>query len=145
KEIHRMRLIHCDLHAGNILFHQRVIEPDKNSMQPAFMMNDFTSFICDLGLTRQVDSSSEPSSTVYGVIPYVAPEVFRIHKFTQKSDIYAIGILMYQMATGEPPFRDMPFDFILVKEICNGLRPRMPSSAPELYKALAAECCDADP
>jgi len=52
---------------------------------------------------------------------------------------------MHQMANGELPFRDVPFDFILMREICNGLRPEMPSSAPEPYKELAAECCDANP
>src|SRR6185312_3463036 len=49
------------------------------------------------------------------------------------------------MATGEPPFRDRQFDTSLIREIMGGLRPSMPDSAPEEYKKLAEQCCDADP
>src|SRR6185369_6129617 len=134
RSIHEGGLMHCDLHAGNILFHNHVVEPDKNSPLPAYEMNKLTSFIVDLGLARQVDSFSQDPSAICGVLPYIAPEVFHKRKFTQKSDIYAIGILMCVMATGEPPFKDEPFDFVLVKNICEGLRPRMPPSAPKHYK-----------
>ena len=66
-------------------------------------------------------------------------------KFTQKSDVYSFGIIMYLIATGEPPFRDRQFDRDLVCDIMGGLRPLMPDSAPEEYKKLAERCCDADP
>src|SRR6185436_14323111 len=52
---------------------------------------------------------------------------------------------MYLMAVGEPPFRDRQFDRGLVCDILGGLRPPMPDSAPEKYKKLAEQCCDADP
>ena len=79
------------------------------------------------------------------MLPYIAPEIFQIRKFTQKSDIYALGILMYQIASGELPFRDLPFDKNLAMRICGGLRPEMPGSVPEAYKQLAEKCCNADP
>src|SRR6185312_513676 len=84
-------------------------------------------------------------STIQGVLPFIAPEVFHTCKFTQKSDVYAFGIIMYLIATGEPPFRNRQFDEYLARDICNGLRPPMPDSAPEGYKKLAERCCDADP
>ena len=52
---------------------------------------------------------------------------------------------MYLIATGEPPFRNRQFDRGLVCDILGGLRPPMPDSAPEEYKKLAEQCCDADP
>ena len=52
---------------------------------------------------------------------------------------------MHLMATGEPPFRDRQFDTSLICDIMGGLRPSMPDSAPEEYKKLAEQCCDADP
>ena len=99
-------------------------------------------YICDLGLSRSVNSRE---STVRGVLPFIAPEVFHIGKFTQKSDIYAFGIIMYLIATGEPPFRDRPFDRDLVCDVMGGLRPSMPDCTPDEYKKLAERCCDADP
>ena len=124
ENIHDVGLVHCDLHGGNIVSH------------------DSTPFICDLGLSRSVNSRE---STIRGVLPFIAPEVFHTCKFTQKSDVYSFGIIMYLIATGEPPFRDRQFDITLIREIMGGLRPWMPDSAPEEYKKLAERCCDADP
>src|SRR5205823_11381407 len=78
-------------------------------------------------------------------LPFIAPEVFHTRKFTKKSDIYSFGLVMYLVATGEPPFRDRQFDRDLACDIMGGLRPSMPDSAPEEYKKLAEWCCDADP
>src|SRR5438128_2906304 len=127
--IHNRQLIHCDLHGGNIV------------------LNQTTPLICDLGLSKSVNYSSESStSTIQGVLPYIAPEVLHSHKFTRKSDIYSFGIIMHQIANGEPPFRDWSSDDnLLAMRICNGLRPEMPDSTPEEYKKLAERCCDADP
>ena len=124
--IHVVGLVHCDLHGGNIVSH------------------DNTAFICDLGLSQSVNSR-QSNSTIRGVLPFIAPEVFDTCKFTQKSDVYSFGIIMYLIATGEPPFRDRQFDRDLVCNIMGGLRPSMPDSAPEEYKKLAERCCDADP
>src|SRR6185295_1621571 len=125
--IHRVGSVHCDLHGGNIVLNH----------------ND-TPLICDLGLSQSVNSCRS-DSTIRGVLPFIAPEVFHTCKFTQKSDVYSFGILMYLIATGEPPSRDREFDRGLVCDIMGGLRPSMPDSAPEEYKKLAEWCCDADP
>ena len=102
--------------------------------------------ICDLGLSKTVNSSqSSTTSSIQGVLAYIAPEVLHSHKFTQKSDIYSFGIIMHQIASGEPPFRDYTSDDYLAIRICDGLRPEMPDSAPGAYKKLAERCCDADP
>ena len=127
--IHLEGLVHCDLHGGNIVLH--------NDCIPKPM-------ICDLGLSQSVNSRQQ-NSTIRGVLPFIAPEVFHTHEFTQKSDVYSFGIIMYLIATGEPPFRDRQFDRGLVCDILGGLRPPMPDSAPEEYKKLAEQCCDADP
>src|SRR6185295_16849285 len=109
------------------------------------MHNDDAPYICNLGLSRSVNSCESHSTILRGALPFIAPEVFYTRKFTQKSDVYSFGIIMYLIATGEPPFRDRQFDASLMREIMNKLRPSMPDSAPEEYKKLAERCCDADP
>jgi len=131
REIHNVGLVHCDLHSGNI-----VLLGDA--------ADTITPLICDLGLSRLVNSQ-ESNSTIQGILPFIAPEVFHTCNFTQKSDIYSFGIIMHLVATGEPPFRDRQFDRDLACNIMGGLRPSMPDSAPEEYKKLAERCCDADP
>src|SRR6185312_719619 len=108
--IHLTGSVHCDLHGGNIVLHNNTRETK--------------SFICDLGLSRSVNLR-ESDPTIRGVLPFIAPEVFHTRKFTQKSDIYSFGILMYLIATGEPPFRDRQFNRDLLCDIMGGLRPPM--------------------
>src|SRR6185437_4166411 len=79
-------LVHCDLHGGNIVLHGNTSNID--------------SLICDLGLSQSVNSRQQ-NSTIRGVLPFIAPEVFQNCKFTQKSDVYSFGIIMYLIATGE--------------------------------------------
>ena len=129
--IHEVGLVHCDLHGGNVVLHN-------------YGTYGIHSYICDLGLSRSV-KSHESNSTIRGVLPFIAPEVFHACKLTQESDIYSFGIIMYLMATGEPPFRDREFDRDLLYDIMGGLRPTIPDSAPEKFKKLAEQCCDADP
>ena len=131
-DIHRTGLVHCDLHGGNIVVHDNTNTRETQS------------FICDLGLSQSVNLRQQ-NSTIRGVLPFIAPEVFHTCKYTQKSDVYSFGSIMYLIATGEPPFRDRQFDRDLVCNIMDGLRPSMPDSAPEEYKKLAERCCDADP
>src|SRR6185312_9608613 len=115
--VHERGLIHCDLHGGNIVFdHQKNANP--------------LPYICDLRLSQPMNLSKSNSS-IQGLLPYIAPEVFSTRRFTQESDIYAFGILVYQIASGEPPFRDLSFDNHLATRICEGLRPTMPNSTPE--------------
>src|SRR6185312_12470090 len=93
--IHLIGIVHCNIHGGNIVLHD-----DGYGLQ---------TFICDLGLSRSVNSH-KPKSTIQGVLPFTAPEVFHTRKFTQKSDIYSFGIIMHLIATGESLFRDRTFD-----------------------------------
>ena len=78
-----------------------------------------------------MNSTQSSTSTIQGALPYIASEVLHSHKFTQKSDIYSFGIIMHQIANGEPPFRDWSSDDkCLAMRIYKGLRPEMPDSAP---------------
>ena len=128
-DIHSVGLMHCALHGGNI-----VVDNDN--------FFGIRSFICELGPSRSVNSRQQ-NSTVRGVLSFIAPEVFHTRKYTQKSDVYSLGLIMYLVATGEPPFRDRQFDSNLICDIMGGLRPSMPDSAPEEYKKIARLCCDA--
>src|SRR2546429_3304041 len=77
KYIHKNGLIHRDFHCGNILSIEEL------------------SLITDLGLCQPANIKTSQSSDkkIYGVLPYVAPEVLRGKKYTQASDIYGFGII----------------------------------------------------
>ena len=133
KVIHSMGLIHHDFHCGNILHHKNVD-------------GDLRSLITDLGLCKPAGEAPQKSNKqIYGVLPYVAPEVLRGKEYTQASDIYGFGIIAYEICTGFPPYHDIAHDEFLAIKICNGLRPKSNYKIPQLILDIIQQCWDADP
>jgi len=87
KTIHENGFVHRDLHPGNIL-----------------KWESYTK-ITDLGRAENFDEaiSSEGTSGIYGVLPYVAPEVLMGQPYTQAADIYSFGMILWEMSSGKPP------------------------------------------
>src|SRR2546423_10933872 len=124
--IHQENAIHRDLHSGNIL-----------SMQ--YNQNFYVS---DLGFCGPVD---KPLNSIYGNLPYIAPEVIVGKETTFASDIYSIGMLMWEISSGQPPFSIYEHDLDLAMNIINGMRPKIVPGTPLEYKSLMEQCWDADP
>ncbi|RHZ59694.1 hypothetical protein Glove_362g69 [Diversispora epigaea] len=125
-KIHVQNIVHRDLHSGNILY---------NSRSDAWR-------ISDLGLSGPVD---KPSNSIYGNLPYIAPEVICGKIYTTKSDIYSMGILMWEVITGETPFDDYEHDLELALDIVKGCRPKIYEYIPHEYVNLMKQCWDANP
>jgi serine/threonine protein kinase len=130
--IHSVNVVHRDLHSGNIFFG----EPD------LYFMEDIT--IGDLGISKSATESAFDEN-YYGIIPYMAPEIFQGQKYTKASDIYSIGMIMWELMTGRRPFWDRNHDSELIIEIYDGLRPPIVTNAPKGYIELMKECWHPDP
>uniref|UniRef100_U9T9Y8 Protein kinase domain-containing protein n=1 Tax=Rhizophagus irregularis (strain DAOM 181602 / DAOM 197198 / MUCL 43194) TaxID=747089 RepID=U9T9Y8_RHIID len=124
-DIHRESAIHRDLHSGNILFGQ---------INQSF-------FVSDLGFCGP---ANKPLDSIYGNLSYIAPEVIVKKKYTFASDIYSIGILMWEISSGQPPFINK-HDYDLAIKIINGMRPKIIPGTPLEYKELMEQCWDANP
>ncbi|UZO06916.1 uncharacterized protein OCT59_027221 [Rhizophagus irregularis] len=100
-----------------------------------------------IGLCRpaNVKPSQNERKELYGVLPYVAPEVLRGKEYTQESDIYGYGIIAYEVCTGLPPYHDIVYDKFLAISICQGLRPKSNYKIPQLILNIIKQCWDADP
>ncbi|PKY29682.1 kinase-like protein [Rhizophagus irregularis] len=104
--------------------------------------------ISDFGLSHPANiSSSIKSSGIYGVIPYVAPEIFLGKTYTQASDIFSLGIIIWVLYSLEEPYNDRCHDANLILDIIRGLRPEIPPqlSIPNYIKELMEKCWDSDP
>ena len=82
---------------------------------------------------------------IYGVIPYLAPEVLSKKPYTKESDIYSFGMIMWEHTTGKKPFHDRPYDHYLMLDILNGIRPQITDDTPEFYSELMKKCWDHNP
>ncbi|RHZ70806.1 hypothetical protein Glove_267g8 [Diversispora epigaea] len=127
-KIHDQKIMHRDLHSGNILY--------------SALVTDW--YISDFGLNGPVD---KPINSIYGNLPYIPPEILRQKDYTTKSDVYSLGIIMWEVITGETPFGDHKCnsnsDFA-VAIIC-GYRPKIYKDIPEEYATLMKQCWDAFP
>jgi serine/threonine protein kinase len=123
KDIHQKNLIHRDFHPGNIL----------NS--------DIHSFITDLGLCQPANEINQEK--IYGVLPYLAPEVLGKKKYTLAADIYSFGIVAYELFSGIPLYHDCAHDRTLAMEVCQGRRPnfiKFKVKIPLLLENLIKRC-----
>ncbi|CAI2186051.1 7359_t:CDS:2 [Funneliformis geosporum] len=84
------------------------------------------------------------SNEIYGVLPYVAPEILKGNPPTKASDIYSFGIIMWTLSAGIRPWCNKPHDLKLAKEICSGLRPEIIDGTPNVYIQLMTQCLHSD-
>ncbi|POG79165.1 kinase-like domain-containing protein [Rhizophagus irregularis DAOM 181602=DAOM 197198] len=120
---HYENAIHRDLHSGNILFRSKFN-------------------ISDLGFCGPAD---KPLKSIYGNLPYIAPEVIAGKETTFESDIYSIAMLMWEISSGQPPFINYEHDYYLAMNIIKGIRPKIVPGTPIEYKNLMIQCWDANP
>jgi serine/threonine protein kinase len=129
-KIHQKQMVHRDFHIGNILFTKKY--------------KYYNASISDMGLCKKINDINEKN--IYGVMPYVAPEVLKGEHYKQVADIYSFGMIMYFVATGRQPFDDCAHDEFLALKICNGIRPEINEEiVPKCYIELMKRCWDSNP
>ena len=108
-------------HANNILIHQNNIK------------------LADFGLSKKIAEASSNTPKILGVIPYVDPKKFdqsQNYKLNKKSDVYSIGVLMWQISSGRQPFESDNYDLFLTIEIIDGKREEIIDGTPSEYSRL---------
>ena len=86
---HANNVVHRDIKPANIMW-----DPKTDSMK-----------ITDFGIARITDSSKTKTGLVLGTPSYMSPEQLAGKKISGQSDLFSLGVMMYQMVTGEVPFK----------------------------------------
>ena len=96
--------------------------------------------LADFGLSKRIEESSNIQSKLFGTIPYTDPKRFNKRQryiLDEKSDVYSVGVLLWEISSGYPPFHtEEPYDIGLALEISQGLREKTVPDTPDDYAKL---------
>ncbi|HEX8721436.1 MAG TPA: serine/threonine-protein kinase [Pyrinomonadaceae bacterium] len=123
---HALGIVHRDLKPSNIILNERGV------------------CVLDFGIAKVLQDSTDVTRThpttesglVIGTPRYMSPEQCLGHKVGPASDLYSVGVLLYEMLAGRPPFVDQLSSVVLVKQ-ATAQPPALLSLRPECPRALA--------
>jgi serine/threonine protein kinase len=85
--------------------------------------------VADFGLTRFI--SEKKQMTQVGTPMWMAPEIIMGKKYTEKADVFAMGIIIWEILTRLEPYEDKEPMQIVVEVVNDGLRPTLPQECAE--------------
>ncbi|KAL7239774.1 hypothetical protein ACSBR2_005616 [Camellia fascicularis] len=131
--LHEKNIVHFDLKSHNFLVNMR--DPQRPVCK-----------IGDLGLSK-IKQRTLVSGGIRGTIPWMAPELLNSKKnmVTEKVDVYSFGIVMWELLTGEEPYRNMRSEEIIAGIIKGNLHPEIPSWCDPAWRSLMERCWSSDP
>uniref|UniRef100_A0A3Q2Y9C5 mitogen-activated protein kinase kinase kinase n=1 Tax=Hippocampus comes TaxID=109280 RepID=A0A3Q2Y9C5_HIPCM len=127
-------IIHRDLKSSNVLILERLEKDD---------LSNKTLKITDFGLAREWQRTTKMSAA--GTYAWMAPEVIRSSTFSKGSDVWSYGVLLWELLTGEVPFRGIDGLAVAYGVAMNKLALPIPSTCPEPFARLMEGCWSSDP
>ncbi|XP_044943194.1 mitogen-activated protein kinase kinase kinase 21 isoform X1 [Mustela putorius furo] len=127
-------ILHRDLKSSNILLLEKIEHDD---------FCNKTLKITDFGLAREWHRTTKMSAA--GTYAWMAPEVIKSSLFSKGSDIWSYGVLLWELLTGEVPYRGIDGLAVAYGVAVNKLTLPIPSTCPEPFAKLMKECWQQDP
>jgi len=135
---HERGIVHRDLKAANVM-----------------VTSSGRLKVLDFGLSRRMEKKVSEDTTEYdhgrkspgfitGTLPYTAPEILKGMQADARSDIWALGIILHELASGKRPFRGgTPYE--LSDAILRGTPPPIVPALPFVVQSVVDKCLDKDP
>jgi len=134
KYLHDNGIVHGDLKCDNVLLQSSHVDA-----------KGFTAKVADFGLSRKLGHSTHLSTKSFGTITHMPPELLLDGHLSSKVDVYSFGVIMWELETGETPFKDMRYAEVMRAIVVDKKRPQFAPGTPEDYVALAQLCWNSDP
>nr|XP_057935086.1 serine/threonine-protein kinase Nek3 [Doryrhamphus excisus] len=127
KHIHDKRVLHRDLKSKNI-----------------FLTDKGTVKLGDFGSACVLNSSKAYACTYVGTPYYVAPEIWENKPYNNKSDVWSLGCVLYELCTLRHPFQEPSWKSLILK-VCRGAYPPLPKHLPYELQLLLRQMFKTDP
>ncbi|GBC03162.1 hypothetical protein RclHR1_00500010 [Rhizophagus clarus] len=128
--LHSEKIIHRDLHSKNIL------------------VNNGRLVIADFGLSKRLtEVTSNSVANTKGLIPYIEPQCLKNIYYVkdEKSDIYSLGVLLWEITSGHPPFHNIEDRDVFIHIVNKNARENPIKDTPLEYSQLYQKCWNDDP
>lgn len=126
---HRTHVIHRDIKPANIM-----------------LLDNGGIKVTDFGIAKAISSSRTRTGVILGTPNYMSPEQILGQKIDPRSDIFSLGVLFFQLLTGEPPFRGENLSNLLYQitqvrhPSIRGINPKVPKACEQIIdKALSKD------
>ena len=129
-EAHAQSVIHRDLKPENILIAQ-----------------DGTVKVADFGVARSVETGAPQTGAIVGTPAYMSPEQAEGKSVDARTDIYALGLVMYEMFCGQPAFKGDTSIAVALKQVQELPTPprQLDPYVPEFIEAAILKCIEKNP
>ena len=130
--LHLHHIIHRDLKPANIL------------------MDDYLCpKIADFGFSKVLHTNKESMTiestlNIKGTPIYLSPEIWSHQEYGPACDVYAFGIIVFEIMTNSEPYKNCDI-FKIRTKVLNGERPEIDSSVPDCYRDLIESCWSQNP
>jgi serine/threonine-protein kinase len=118
---HKQNVVHRDIKPANIMY-----EPESDSIK-----------ITDFGIARITDSSKTKTGMVLGTPSYMSPEQLAGKKVDGRSDLFSLGVMLFQLLSGSLPFQADSMTSLMFK-ITNEEAPNIRSLRPDISNAISS-------
>ncbi|KYF86314.1 protein kinase, partial [Sorangium cellulosum] len=127
-EAHDKGIIHRDLKPDNLF----LAKPPAGEHEEICKVLDFGIAKLMTGAERPVDALETQAGTVFGTPRYMSPEQAQGRALDARSDLYSLGVLLYQMLVGRPPFIDDDAVVVMARHIKSSPVPAI-EAAPDAW------------
>jgi serine/threonine protein kinase len=107
--MHRLKIVHRDLKSANCLVNKH-----------------WAVKLCDFGLSRVMSNSAMNDNSSAGTPEWMAPELIRNEPFTEKCDIFSLGVIMWELCTLSRPWEGIPSVQVVYNVANEGARLEIP-------------------
>jgi NIMA (never in mitosis gene a)-related kinase len=127
QHLHKKNIIHRDLKGGNV-----------------FLMQSGLVKLGDFGIAKGLKTSKDKAKTVVGTPYYLSPEIINSQPYDTKSDIWSLGVLLYQMMSFKMPFNAQSYPLLSIK-INRGVYSPPPAVYSAELRDILKRCLTKEP
>lgn len=128
------------VHSQNIV--HRDLKPENLHVDPSGKLK-----LVDFGIAKAVDWTKTQAGWAKGTVPYMAPEQVRAAAVSFRTDVWAFGVVLYEMLTGQRPFRGDDLDRLCAAILSSNpdYHPLNRADIPDALRKMISRCLEKSP